>query len=105
MADDSRKPSQAGLPPSAHATAVPRGAPEPSAAQSASQIPAYGVKPGVMLGKYKLISLLGGGAMGQVFLAEDPVIRRQVAIKVLHPEMSRDRSLVERLLGEARAAA
>ncbi len=73
--------------------------------QTSARIAAIAIKPGIMLGKYKLLSLLGSGAMGQVYAAEDPLIRRRVAIKVLHPEMASDPALVDRLLDEARAAA
>lgn len=40
------------------------------------------------LNRYELINLLGEGAMGRVYLAEDPVLRRQVAIKVIALERS-----------------
>lgn len=40
------------------------------------------------LSRYELIHLLGEGAMGRVYLAEDPVLRRQVAIKVIALERS-----------------
>lgn len=40
------------------------------------------------LSRYELINLLGEGAMGRVYLAEDPVLRRQVAIKVIALERS-----------------
>ena len=41
------------------------------------------LQPGVMLGKYRIERELGRGGMGVVFLAHDPTLRRQVAIKVL----------------------
>src|SRR5690606_5023139 len=42
--------------------------------------------------------------MGTVFLAEHVLIKRKVAIKVLHPELARDAEVVERFMNEARAA-
>ncbi len=59
------------------------------------------------IGRYQLISELGRGSMGAVYLAEDPNIDRKVAIKVLHlaEEISVDLEEVQqRFLLEARAA-
>lgn len=55
------------------------------------------------IGKYRLVELLGRGAMGAVYLAEDPVLERQVAIKLLREEG--DEQARERFLLEARAIA
>jgi len=54
---------------------------------------------------YLIRASLGCGGMGQVFRAFDPVLEREVAIKVLHPHLSQDRQWAERLLNEAKAAA
>ena len=56
-------------------------------------------------GRYRLSKLLGEGAMGSVYLAQDTQLRRQVALKV--PKFSVDTSplLLERFYREARAAA
>ncbi|HHH45674.1 MAG TPA: serine/threonine protein kinase, partial [Thiotrichales bacterium] len=59
-------------------------------------------------GKYEVCALLGQGAMGQVYLCHDPVIDRQVAVKILHPHILADRHADEmrnRFRREARAAA
>jgi serine/threonine protein kinase len=60
---------------------------------------------GACLGRYTVVELLGSGGMGQVYRAADANLRRDVAIKVLHPEMARDRDLVARFEREARALA
>lgn len=54
---------------------------------------------------YRLIELIGRGAMGEVWLAEDTQLPRQVAVKLLPRHLSQDREAVERLLREAQAAA
>jgi serine/threonine protein kinase len=54
--------------------------------------------------RYKILSLLGSGGMGTVYLAEHVLINKQVAIKVLSPAHSKKPDEVERFLREARAA-
>jgi serine/threonine-protein kinase len=56
-------------------------------------------------GRYEIVRLLGRGGMGLVFLAHDQVLEREVAIKVLPPDMSRDPKLVRRFQQEAKTAA
>src|SRR5690349_6737948 len=62
---------------------------------------------GKRVGRFKLISELGRGAMGRVFRAEDTLLHRQVALKVLPRILRRGAKTiaVERFIGEARAAA
>ena len=55
------------------------------------------------IGKYRIVSELGRGGMGVVYHAHDTVIRRDVAIKVLHEHAISD-SAVERFHREARSA-
>ncbi len=58
----------------------------------------------VLDGKYTLISKLGEGGMGSVYLAEQATMGREVAIKVLRREFSQNRMAIKRFLREARAA-
>ena len=56
-------------------------------------------------GRYKLVSKLGSGGMSTVYLAVDETLDRQVAIKVLHREISDQPDQLERFSREARAVA
>jgi len=56
-------------------------------------------------GRYEIVRLLGRGGMAAVFLAQDLVLEREVAIKVLPPEMSHDAQLIRRFKQEAKTAA
>lgn len=57
------------------------------------------------IGGYKLLEVLGGGAMGSVYRARQLSLDRDVAIKVLAPDLAEDPAYVERFLREAKAVA
>src|ERR1700730_17059100 len=60
---------------------------------------------GTKLDGYEVLSLLGEGGMGEVYRARDPVLRRDVAIKVLPAFVSQDPERMRRFQQEAQAAA
>jgi eukaryotic-like serine/threonine-protein kinase len=62
------------------------------------------LNPGERCGRYKIISALGAGGMGEVFLAEDVDLERKVALKFLHEELSSDPVKLRRFVQEAKAA-
>jgi serine/threonine protein kinase/Tfp pilus assembly protein PilF len=59
---------------------------------------------GQSVGPYKILSLLGEGGMGEVYLATDTRLVRQVALKLLPPRFTLDAERVRRFEQEARAA-
>ncbi|MDQ3756857.1 MAG: Stk1 family PASTA domain-containing Ser/Thr kinase [Actinomycetota bacterium] len=59
----------------------------------------------VFNGRYEIVRPIARGGMADVFLARDQLLDRPVALKVLFPELSVDRSFVERFRREAQAAA
>ena len=63
------------------------------------------LEPGQMLSHYRLVEKIGEGGMGVVWKARDEKLRRDVAVKVLPPELVADPERRRRLVHEARAAA
>jgi serine/threonine protein kinase len=59
---------------------------------------------GKRLGRFKILSLLGAGGMGEVYLAEDAQLGRRVALKLLPPEFTSHTDRLRRFEREARAA-
>src|SRR5262249_7340931 len=60
---------------------------------------------GTQLGTHEIIALLGKGGMGEVYRARDTTLKREVAIKILPVEFSRDTDRLNRFQREAEALA
>ncbi len=61
-----------------------------------------GLEAGMKLGPYEILSPLGAGGMGEVYLAGDSKLDRKVAIKVLPESMTRDKERIARFEREAK---
>jgi tRNA A-37 threonylcarbamoyl transferase component Bud32 len=74
---------------------------EPPAAPGAGST----VEPGdVIGGRYEVERELGGGATGNVYLVHDRLLKKQIALKMLHPELAESRDTVRRFLREVALA-
>lgn len=60
---------------------------------------------GLLDHRYQLLERIGGGGMAEVFLAEDTLLTRRVAVKILRSQYTSDEEFVVRFRQEARAAA
>jgi len=58
-----------------------------------------------LLGPYRLEKILGRGGMGQVYLAQDTLLGRNVALKVIDAQLRSDPAYIGRFVREARAVA
>lgn len=56
-----------------------------------------------LAGGYVILDVIGEGAMGKVYRAEQRALRRTVAIKIVHPRLLSDTAVTTRFLNEARA--
>ncbi len=105
-----------------HVTAPPTVAPRPAPStiqpvaaakqtQDSGTSPAISAKPAAAsgsskrIGRFEIRARLGAGAFGVVYRAFDPQLKREVALKVLHPEMLNHPDRVARFQREARSAA
>ncbi|MEN3334354.1 MAG: eukaryotic-like serine/threonine-protein kinase [Blastocatellia bacterium] len=66
--------------------------------------PALALKAGQELSHYKILSRLGAGGMGEVFLAQDAILERRVALKLLPVQFTEDAERLQRFIREAKAA-
>ena len=58
-----------------------------------------------LAGKYVIGPLLGVGGIAAVYAAEHPVLKRQIAVKIIHKRFARDAELSQRFVREARETA
>jgi serine/threonine protein kinase len=66
-------------------------------------VPGGDLPAGYVVGEYRIDKVLGRGGMGTVYAGVQPVIEKQVAIKLLNTQFSADENLVRRFIDEARA--
>ena len=62
------------------------------------------IQPGTRLGRYEIRSLIGEGGMGQVYRATDTSLGRDVALKILPPDLTAGDERMHRFELEAKAA-
>src|SRR5436309_3963230 len=66
--------------------------------------PLLNLAPGTTVGPYEILAPIGGGGMGEVYRARDKRLDRDVAIKILSPELASRGEHLRRFEQEARAA-
>src|SRR5258705_5151392 len=60
---------------------------------------------GSTLSHYRVVSKIGAGGMGEVYVAEDTQLRRQVALKILPSDLASNQDRMRRFVQEAQSAA
>jgi tetratricopeptide (TPR) repeat protein/tRNA A-37 threonylcarbamoyl transferase component Bud32 len=102
---------EATFPPSTAPVPPPRDPASPTPPWLAAMVsagggtPAPGASSGSRLGRYELGEEIARGGMGKVFLAHDPALNRDLAVKLLKPELHDRPELVRRFVAEAQITA
>jgi predicted Ser/Thr protein kinase len=84
------------------AALVALAAPDPPSPRPGASVPP---RPGALVGRYRLLQLVGRGGIGEVYAAHDPELDRKVAIKILRADANPDDIGAARLQREAQAVA
>ncbi len=69
------------------------------------KVPLWGIHPGMTIGDFEVIRRLGVGGMGEVWLARQTSMDREVALKVLSPVLTNEPGFVDRFLNEVKTSA
>jgi hypothetical protein len=84
---------------------TPPSAPSRPISHSSGSLPHGRFLPGMVIGgRYRMVSMLGRGGMGEVYRADDLVLGQQVALKLLPSELANDPERLDRFRQEVRAA-
>ena len=62
------------------------------------------LRPPTTLSHYRILSKIGAGVMGEVYLAQDTNLDRKVALKILPADVAADQTRMRRFVQEAKAA-
>src|SRR5688572_8697135 len=72
-------------------------------ATDATELAAFQVEPGTVIGEYVAEAKIGEGSMGEIWRGRQPLIAKQVAIKILRRKVAESPEAVARFIQEARA--
>ncbi|MBS1790745.1 MAG: alpha/beta fold hydrolase [Acidobacteria bacterium] len=79
-------------------------APPKSRSSAPKSIQRDNIAPGTKFGRYEILSLIGAGGMGEVYLARDTLLERKVALKLLAERFTENTDWLRRFMREAKAA-
>ena len=63
------------------------------------------LSPGASVSHYRILSMLGAGGMGEVYLAQDTKLDRKIALKILPADLAANQDRMRRFTQEAKSAA